>query len=225
MDASPNKRQKISSSTSNVVQIVLTGGPCGGKSTAIEGLKTYLTEMGYNVYTIPEVPTILFLNGAVYPGEDISRRKELLALEETIMSLQLTMEDSFLKIARSTGKKCVVLCDRGVIDVKAYMPADVWQEVLGILNTDIETLLSRYAAVCHLTTAANGAKEYYTTANNHARKESAEEAMRLDEKTIETWNGHKVHEIIHNNNRTFDDKLEATKKFILEQIIRTIGEP
>lgn len=211
--------------TTKIASIVLTGGPCGGKTTAMSIVTEYLRERGYIVYTVPEVPTILFTNGASYPGEDISRRKELLTLETTILTLQLTMEESFKAIANSTGKKCVILCDRGVLDCKAYMPPDVWLEVLKIMQTDAETLLSRYAAVCHLTTAADGAADYYTTDNNPARTETSDQALVLDKKTQSTWTEHSVHEIIHNADRTFAEKLDITKKFVLDQVEKTIGKP
>jgi hypothetical protein len=43
-----------------VYTIVLTGGPCGGKSTALATLTKHLRAQGYEVYSIPEVPTLVF---------------------------------------------------------------------------------------------------------------------------------------------------------------------
>ena len=47
----------------HVYKLVLTGGPCSGKTTALEELKTFLTKHGYKVFTTPEAATTLFLNG------------------------------------------------------------------------------------------------------------------------------------------------------------------
>ena len=49
--------------TNHVYKIVLTGGPCGGKSTALDKVKKSLEENGISVYTVPEVATIIFTNG------------------------------------------------------------------------------------------------------------------------------------------------------------------
>jgi thymidylate kinase len=54
----------------DVVCVVLTGGPCGGKSSSLKCLKDVLEGKGYRVMTMPEVPTLLMSNGAHFPGED-----------------------------------------------------------------------------------------------------------------------------------------------------------
>lgn len=48
--------------------VVLTGGPCGGKSSSLRSVRDTLRGRGYNVMTMPEVPTILMSNGANFPG-------------------------------------------------------------------------------------------------------------------------------------------------------------
>ncbi len=35
-------------------KLVLTGGPCGGKTTALARLSSYLRERGFEVFTVPE---------------------------------------------------------------------------------------------------------------------------------------------------------------------------
>ena len=44
-------------------KIVITGGPCAGKTTAIEFIKKALTEKGYLVLCIPETATELICGG------------------------------------------------------------------------------------------------------------------------------------------------------------------
>jgi thymidylate kinase len=46
--------------------IVLTGGPCAGKTTCLSILRTALAEQGYNVCVIPEVATLLFTSGQTH---------------------------------------------------------------------------------------------------------------------------------------------------------------
>jgi hypothetical protein len=49
-----------------------------------------------------------------------------------------------------------------------------------------------------LVTAANGAVEFYTSANNEARYESPNDAIELDKKLINAWVGHPHFSIIDN---------------------------
>ena len=50
----------------------------------------------------------------------------LLSLSSTPHSTQISLEDSFTNYAVSTGQDSVILCDRGVMDGRAYVPADTW---------------------------------------------------------------------------------------------------
>ena len=49
-----------------------------------------------------------------------------------------------------------------------------------------------------MVTAANGAAEFYTDANNEARYETAEMAVISDKKLINAWVGHPNFSIIDN---------------------------
>jgi predicted ATPase len=100
--------------------LALTGGPCGGKSTSLSALKRALEDKGLDVYTCPEVPTIMISGGCVYPGEAAGRR--LIEFETALIRLQLQMENSFQQVAQSTGKPSVIIVDRGLIDISAYIP-------------------------------------------------------------------------------------------------------
>lgn len=49
-----------------------------------------------------------------------------------------------------------------------------------------------------MVTCADGAPEFYTSANNEARYESVDEAIELDKKLINAWVGHPHFSIIDN---------------------------
>ncbi len=51
-----------------VFSVVLTGGPCAGKTSSQEHLGRSLTAAGFDVYFAPEVPTIMLNGGCQYPG-------------------------------------------------------------------------------------------------------------------------------------------------------------
>ena len=40
--------------------------------------------------------------------------------------MQLHLENTFCRLAASTGQPAVVLCDRGAMDGRAYMPTRAW---------------------------------------------------------------------------------------------------
>ena len=48
-------------------KIVLTGGPCAGKTTAMSWVQNAFTEKGYKVLFVPETATEL-ISGGVAPG-------------------------------------------------------------------------------------------------------------------------------------------------------------
>lgn len=100
--------------------LALTGGPCGGKSSSLAALTAALKDKGFDVYACPEVPTIMIQGGCVYPGEAAGQR--LIDFETALIRLQLQMENSFQQVARSTGKPSVIIVDRGLIDISAYIP-------------------------------------------------------------------------------------------------------
>ena len=86
-------------------------------------------------------------------------------------------------------------------------------------------LRERYDAVLHLVSAAAGAEQFYTTANNAQRYEQMnEEGLRiarlLDKKVIKAWTGH-PHLRVINNHEDFDAKM----KRVLREIRGVLGLP
>ena len=50
----------------NIKKIVLTGGPCAGKTTALVKVIEHFSSLGFKVFTIPEVPTLFSQSGMDY---------------------------------------------------------------------------------------------------------------------------------------------------------------
>lgn len=196
------------------VMVVLTGGPCGGKTSAKERLTKDLNDAGYNVLFVPEVPTILIQGGAPYPGLDGGAR--LIEFEYQLLKLQENIEDCFRGLAncKSDTRPCVIICDRAMMDIEAYISQEQWCEVIGKLGVCEAHILARYNVVVHLVTAADGAAEFYTSENNAARTETALEAIEVDNKIRNAWNAHPCRLII-NNEGSFADKLDAVSAGVL----------
>jgi thioredoxin-related protein len=49
-----------------------------------------------------------------------------------VLELQLQMEESFLRIAASTGQPTVLIMERGLLDLPAYLPPKQWRQVLDL---------------------------------------------------------------------------------------------
>ena len=56
----------------------------------------------------------------------------------------MSLEDSFSNYAVSTGQDSVILCDRGVMDGKAYVPVETWRSVLQVFKNDRQLYFLHY---------------------------------------------------------------------------------
>ncbi len=192
-----------------MTKIVITGGPCAGKSTSLSYLAEYLSGKGFKVLTLPETSTEL-MNAGITPWECKAKAD----YQKILFALQKQKECSFEEAARSMGHdKTVILCDRGLLDGKAYIADEEYKSILDGQNTDIKSILSSYDAVFHLESAAKGVSDFYTTSNNSARTESAEEAEVLDDRIRQIWSGHKNYTRIESTS-DFEEKIKKLKEAV-----------
>ena len=199
-----------------ISKIVITGGPCAGKSTAMSWIQKAFSQKGYTVLFVPETATEL-ITGGVAPWTCRTNAD----YQKFQMKLQTEKEDIFEKAAETMDSdKVLIVCDRGTIDNKAYMSEGEFAEVIDSMDISEVELRDSYDAVFHLVTAAKGAEEFYTTANNSARTETVEEAAALDDKLIAAWTGH-PHLRVIDNTSTFEDKM----KRLIGEISAFLGVP
>ncbi|MBQ8341158.1 MAG: ATP-binding protein [Clostridia bacterium] len=170
----------------DIKKIVITGGPCAGKTAALDHIRRTFTAQGYTVLTVAETATEL-ISGGVTPWGCGSRA----AYQTCQLQLQLEKERVFEQAARTMdADRVLIVCDRGAMDNKAYMSEADFAAMLNLLGLKEETLRHRYDAVFHLTTAAKGAVDAYTVKNNSARTETADEAVALDDRLLAAWRDH-----------------------------------
>jgi len=197
-------------------KIVITGGPCAGKSTALSWIQNAFVKHGYTVLFVPETATEL-ITGGVAPwtcGTNFDYQK-------CQMKLQLEKERIFESAAATMKKeKILIICDRGMMDNRAYMTAEEFAAILEWLGLNEVEIRDGYDAVFHMVTAADGAEEFYTNANNQARYEDKEAAIALDERIKEAWTGH-PHMRVIDNSTGFEEKL----KRLIQEITLFLGEP
>lgn len=201
----------------DIKKIVLTGGPCAGKTTALVKIIDHFSSMGFKVFTIPEVPTLFAQSGMDYLTKN---RNFFYEGEKATLEIQLALEDKFIKMAEQVDEPAVIVCDRGAMDISAYMDAHLWQEITSLVGTNSLELRNRYDAVLHLVSAADGAEEFYTTSNNKERTEGLMLARELDKKVINAWTEH-PHLRVINNHQDFNTKINR----VLKEISAVLGLP
>ena len=162
--------------TKPYVRIAVSGGPGGGKTTAVD---LFQRELGESIIVIPESATLLFSGGFPRYTDPESIR----CTQTSIYHVQRNMEELFFY----KFKRQISLCDRGTLDGAAYWPGPL-SDFLVSLETTLEEELARYDAVVFFETAAAGGLS--TETGNIYRKETSAEALELDRKLQAIWRHH-----------------------------------
>lgn len=202
-----------------IKKIVLTGGPCAGKTTALVCINDYFTKLGYKVFSVPEVPTMVTQSGWSYLTKNPAFYYEG---EKIILELQLSLEDKIQRLAETCSEPCLIVCDRGAMDISTYIAPEMWKDLMKSCDVDEQSLMNRYDGVVHLSSAATGAEKFYTLETNVNRYEKADEAglalaRSLNTKVLEVWSKHPVMRTIASMD-DFDAKMKLVLKAIFEMI-------
>ncbi len=205
---------------SDILKIVLTGGPCGGKTSAKKYINSFFSKHGYNVIFVPESATEVIAGGF---------KRGTARFQREVYENQLKNEE---KAHLQAKGKTLIVCDRGTMDSLAYYPEGNFEKFLNSHKSNEIKEMDRYDAVFHLESTACNACEFYTNSEGH-RTETATEAKKLDERTLSAWVGHNHLRIIESNSN-FEIKmqklideiayfagiygcLEIEKKFLVEK--------
>lgn len=203
--------------------IVITGGPCSGKTTAICALQERLWQAGIHTICVKEAGTDLILSG-ISPTSSGSMTQ----FQTRVAALQIERETAACREAfvweanpknnteasPRQNSEILIMCDRGICDGKAYVPPQDYTLVLEANNLTAAEALERYDAVFCLESTASLEAGMYTRDNNSARSETPEEAIALDQRTKAAWEDH-PHFTFIENEETFEAKLEQLLKAVL----------
>ena len=206
-----------------IPMIAIGGGPGAGKTTYLSRVIERLSDFNIAFFLIPEVATILINSG--FDPRVLKEEEELLKIQEAIFNTQLNLEEQWIHTITSLGfhgkvKKPAIICDRGIKDVEAYLPARMagyFETLANSRGYNVADLMNRYKGVIHLVTAADGAEQFYTLENNKARRETAEEARIVDKRIQDCWIGHPHLKVIDNSTcfeRKIKRALAATCRFL-----------
>lgn len=201
-----------------VWRLVLTGGPCGGKTTGQSRLATFFENIGWKVYRVPETANVLLSGGVNFAELSIQAADKFQA---NLLKTMMQIENSFFDLASSSlSQNCLVICDRGTMDASAFVSRDQWDTILSVNDLDeVDIRDNRYNQVIHMVSAASGAEDFYSIENHASRKEGIEEARERDIKAAESWVGHPNVDLVDNRGADFESKIN----YLISKVAWSIG--
>ncbi len=185
------------------MRIVITGGPGGGKTTALDLFKRELLE---KVVVVPESATAIFKSGI----KRDDRSDIVKAIQKTIFDYQKNVE----MIYRKQNPEKVLLCDRGTLDGLAYWPNSE-ESFFEIMESSFEHELKRYDAVIFFETAAKSGADI--TTNNIYRNESNDKAIELDRKLKDIWSKHPHFHLVKSEGNFIDKIVKGIS--VLKEVV------
>lgn len=185
-------------------KIVLTGGPCAGKTTLTQVISKVFS---HQIEVVPETASLLFRGG--FPRwNEVDAKK---STQRAIYNVQIEIEKSFE--AHFPQKKLIL--DRATLDGAVYWPDGV-NDFFAELNTSLQLELKRYDLVLYLESA--GEEDYLShQKDNPYRTETWEQAKKLDEETKNLWSQHLKFFFIPNS-RSFDAKIVQALAILQNEI-------
>ena len=199
-----------------IAKIVLTGGPCAGKTTTISRIEEHLVKKGYHVLVLNECATETIKEG-IRPFGDYA--VSVYDFENEILNLQIFKEKRFNDFLKnySDDAKIVILYDRGTVDIKAYLGEEAYNCMLEENHLKHEDLLNEYDLVIHMITVAADMENRYSNNNNKARFEDSQEAIDLDKRTSEAWKDHPNLKVVPVC-EYLEDKIQMAIKYVDELV-------
>lgn len=202
-------------------RIVLTGGPCGGKTTGQSRLCTFFENLGWKVFRVPETATVLLSGGIKF--SDLSE-DEAYKFQENLLRTMIQIENTFFELGESCQRNCLIICDRGAMDASAFISKEKWEFMLASNNfNSVDLRDNRYNQIIHLVSAANGAEDFYSTEDHVCRSEGVEMARELDYKAAAAWVGHPYFDVI-DNSTDFETKICRMISSICQKLGIDVGD-
>lgn len=193
-----------------IPKIVLTGGPCAGKSTILNHIQESYPGQ---VETVPEAANMLIGGGFPLPSESLpySERWQM-TLQDPLFTLQQSLEANHHEIAERTNKQLLV-CDRGLLDQAAYFRGGVAEYLERYNVSDIGEILDRYGMIIHMASVALLGESAYQQASSAQERveDTVEQVREVELRTLEAWSLHPNHVVIEPH-----DDFQAKVRSVLE---------
>lgn len=187
-------------SAEDVPCVVLTGGPCAGKSSIIRMLQD-----DRRVHCVPEVASIIMGQVGVTP--DVIEEG---LFQRTMYRVQRAFEVAANRQAKKLGRSIVVL-DRGTLDSAAFMSTGLsgFERACGTTR-DAEN--SAYDAIVLLGVLGEDDYGVHRT-SNPVRRETWEQSVAIQSRLLDIWGTH-PNLVIVPSSSTLEQKYEAVRRVI-----------
>ena len=83
-------------------------------------LSERLKSLGFQVFIVTEVATLLVTSGVRLNVPDATW-DQMMQNESVLLRTKMALEDGLVDIAKSSKKPTIILCDRGVMDSRAFL--------------------------------------------------------------------------------------------------------
>ena len=198
-----------------IKKICITGGTCGGKTTAFNMLKKELNYSNLQIFWIPESATEMM-------DRNISPMEGNVGLDNfQILNLknQLFRENLCLEAANICEKENIlIICDRSSFEQQVFLDTkeefDVICDKVGVKADDLK---NSYDAVFHLVSTAIGAEFAFGMIDNEHRIHNLEESRIQELKAQKMWEGFENFYLFENNipfDKKMDSVISSVKNFI-----------
>ena len=190
---------------SSVPKIVITGGPCSGKTDILA-----LLSQRSDLQCVPEVASIVISQLSIKPKKEIND-----FFQRLVHNTQSLFEDTSLQYAVIEGRSGLIL-DRGLPDGAAYFEGGI-SEYEKVIKTNVAQEYSLYKLIICLDVAPEDIYEL-KKANNSARSETYKEACEKGDRVRRVWQNH-PNFVFVSNDGGWDEKVRKVKEAI-DKVLR-----
>ncbi|XP_044753936.1 TRPL translocation defect protein 14 isoform X1 [Coccinella septempunctata] len=222
-------------------RLVLTGGPCGGKTTGQTRLCTFFENLGWKVFRVPETASVLLSGGIKFSdlnedeameylhklskwGKPLEFKGDAVHFQENLLKTMIQIENTFFELGRTSSRNCLIICDRGTMDASAFISKEKWETIMRDNDwNNVELRDNRYHQIIHMVSAAKGAEEFYSTEEHSCRSEGVELARELDSKAAAAWIGHPYFDVV-DNSTDFEGKIRRMIGSVCQKVGLDTGD-
>ena len=192
------------------MEVVLTGGPGGGKSVILSQLAPALQPL--KIMTVGEVPTFLALALPNFLDISAKQAEAFDHFQQALLRLEIATKKECRQLGRNLDVDIIVF-DRSEIDAEFFWGAEKLRRALQKEGISREEVLSSYDLILHLQSVAVTEPEQLRRAdNNPIRSSDPHHAQEAEKKAWETWEKEGAQLIPSQKN--LEDKTAAVAKAI-----------
>lgn len=186
----------------SIKKILITGGPCAGKTSSINEIKKYYEKKNYNVLIVPETPTAL-ITGGITPKE-IGNMNFI----KLVINVQMKLQQYYQEKANQINEnKVIIIFDGCPIDCLKFISREEFDNLIKEYDLSFEKIINEYDGIIHLESVANRFPEMYSTETNKARGTDEVIAAKREDLLLKVYDKCQNRIIVHCYEE-FDEKVE-----------------